>query len=656
MTTAPATWLDDRGRTLFLAEEIGRGGEGVVYAVRDAPDLCAKVYSKLPDDDRVDKLVAMVEAFRRDPTLAEWCAWPRDLLLDGMGQVRGFVMDQLHDLVPVHDLYDPEERKRQFPLLTWQDLVRAAAFCAAMFGALHNHGVVVGDVNERNVLVRPDGRLHLVDCDSFQFSIGSRVFGTGVGVPDYTPPELQGADFSSLIRTENHDRFGLAVLCFKLVFMGRHPFAGGASGEIGPAIAAYDYAYPSVAAKLRHLLPLSAVDQQAMQLFQQAFVNSETSRPDAQTWSSTLTGLAESMRPCAVETMHRIAASSRQCPWCQIETVLHYQWFAPPDPEAWISGFSPELHAAEQQRAALDTISSPAKPEWWEEPPQLSAAVQLADRAVASGPKHDVASWYLRLLSGLSAVAGAALLATESALGRYLLPAGLVAWAGGFVWGRARLRPWKARLESLRLAADAVRHAGDDWRGEAWRRGEADRKLVLQFDQYFDRYTGLEQERRRVLGHMLADTPDATVVPALQKVSLETAALPPFVDQERRSSLRIRGLYSAADMTRERLAGVPGLTNQQVEALVRWRVALEVQAGGERRPPPSDDALQALDKRMEQERQRLLSAMQGVVDARQTASREAMQVLDDTWRKAEADSVALQQQADEVWRALSQLQ
>ena len=29
-----------------------------------------------------------------------------------------------------------------------------------------------------------------------------------------------------MLRTPEHDRFGLAVLVFQLLFMGRHPFAG----------------------------------------------------------------------------------------------------------------------------------------------------------------------------------------------------------------------------------------------------------------------------------------------------------------------------------------------------------------------------------------------------------------------------------------------
>lgn len=649
-----AVYRDDSGRVLQLAEEIGRGGEGVVLALADHPDLCVKIYSKPPDDDRIEKLAAMVDAFERDPSLVEWCAWPRALLRDATGRVCGFVMDRLHDLAPVHELYDPEERKRRFPHLSWQELIQSAAFCAAMFAALHAHNVVVGDVNERNVLVRPDGRLHLVDCDSFQIRVADRVFRTGVGVPDYTPPELQGGQFGELVRSANHDRFGLAVLCFKLVFMGRHPFAGGESGEIGPAIASRDYAYPRVALRLRHLLPTSAVSDELQGLFERAFVaDGDEVRPEAERFTDALLDLSEGMRPCAVEPIHRIASTSRQCQWCQIESVLAYHWFEPPEPEAWVSGFAPQIETLDRLKIEMASISSPPKPEWWEDPPGLQLALQTADRVLASGPRHDVRAWYVRALGGLTALAGVASLATEAGAALWLAPVGAAGWLGGWWWGRQRLKPWQQALKSLHDTTYALRHAPDDWRGEAWRRGEADRKLHAQFDADAARYAQLDEERKRALGKMLADVPDKQVLAKLQQIALEHAVLPPFVDVERRSSLRIRGLHTAADLTRERLMVVPGLSNAHVEGLVRWRQATEVQLGGQRRPPPSDDALNALDRRMEQERQRLAAALAQCVEQRRAATADAVRVLDEAWQRAAVDAERLHSTGQRLWAELS---
>ena len=66
---------------------------------------------------------------------------------------------------------------------------------------------------------------------------------------EFTAPELQGKRFDQLVRTRNHDAFGLAVILFYLLFMGRHPFAGKYLGRgdlsMQAAIADYRFAYSS---------------------------------------------------------------------------------------------------------------------------------------------------------------------------------------------------------------------------------------------------------------------------------------------------------------------------------------------------------------------------------------------------------------------------
>ena len=91
--------------------------------------------------------------------------------------------------------------------------------CAAAFDAIHSKSHVIGDVNQGNVLVSQRGTVFLIDCDSFQVSAHGKLFLCEVGVPQFTPPELQGRNFRGIQRTANHDRFGLALIIFHLLFM-----------------------------------------------------------------------------------------------------------------------------------------------------------------------------------------------------------------------------------------------------------------------------------------------------------------------------------------------------------------------------------------------------------------------------------------------------
>lgn len=56
---APASLVDPKGAAVVLGAEVGRGGEGAVYDVRDQPDQVAKVYLELPGRDHAAKLAAM---------------------------------------------------------------------------------------------------------------------------------------------------------------------------------------------------------------------------------------------------------------------------------------------------------------------------------------------------------------------------------------------------------------------------------------------------------------------------------------------------------------------------------------------------------------------------------------------------------------------
>ena len=102
---------------------------------------------------------------------------------------------------------------------------------ARAFATVHAEGAVIADVNHGGILVGADARVRLIDCDFFQIIAGGRCFPCDGGVPIFTPPELQDRNLTGVIRSENHDNFGLAVMIFLVSFMGRHPFAGRYLGE-----------------------------------------------------------------------------------------------------------------------------------------------------------------------------------------------------------------------------------------------------------------------------------------------------------------------------------------------------------------------------------------------------------------------------------------
>lgn len=132
---------------------------------------------------------------------------------------------------------------------------------ARAFAVVHENGHVIGDVNHANIFVSEQATVMLIDCDSFQITTNGRRYLCEVGVSTHQPPEFQGISLRNEIRTPNHDNFGLAVIIFQMIFVGRHPFSGTYLGpgemSLEKAIKEFRFAYGASAATKMMKPPLS---------------------------------------------------------------------------------------------------------------------------------------------------------------------------------------------------------------------------------------------------------------------------------------------------------------------------------------------------------------------------------------------------------------
>src|SRR5581483_286949 len=148
--------------------------------------LVAKIYHKALAASDAAKLRIMVGLARDE--LVRVAAWPTATLHERPGgPMVGFVMRRIKDYKEIHTLYSPAHRKTSFPQADWRFLVTTAANFAAALENVHECGVVVGDVNQSNVLVSAAGLIALIDCDSFQIRSNGQNYPCKVGVPLFTP-------------------------------------------------------------------------------------------------------------------------------------------------------------------------------------------------------------------------------------------------------------------------------------------------------------------------------------------------------------------------------------------------------------------------------------------------------------------------------------
>ena len=567
------------GHWLEPGKLLGRGGEGAVHEIDGRPGFVAKVYHQPVSPDKALKLESM--ARQAHPGLLEIAAWPVDVLrVSPDGPVQGFVMPRVNGYHEIHSLYGPSHRKRTFPHADWSFLVHATRNLASAFETIHARGNVIGDVNPGNVVVSAQALVKMIDCDSFQIDTGSRLFLCEVGVPQFTAPELQGRPFHGLQRTPNHDVFGLALLCFHLLFMGRHPFAGRYRGKgdmpIERAIKEYRFAFGRQAADRLmepppHTLPFEALPQPVATLFERAFGVStpSTPRPTAREWLNALEKLNRELRACGRNTLHKYPPTAAACPWCALEKSSGTVFFAAPHPIA------PARPVAGSRDFHFETV--------WNR--ILAVAPPKTEAMPRPGPQAPTVP--TPLPAPLKRIQGLNLLKTAAIVGiasittlnwPYLiwlwLPLAFVAWS--LVRDTAVRREHQRR----RLALVAARRELTDLRA-AWQQRGTDRAFMRKLHELHvlrDRYHNLSADFQRDLQHLETNQRQQQLQAYLEGYFIDTAQIPGIYATDR-MALASYGVETAADVTADALETVPGFGQhrgrQRAAALLDWRQSLE---------------------------------------------------------------------------------
>ena len=217
--------FDAAGNRQELATALAQGGEGVVYPFKSRPDVLVKCYHSdvlrkrsQSLDAKVQAMVSMKEQFRGS------LCWPSVRVFDQAGNWRGYAMRRAKG-VTMFKLAHAMLYQRHFPGLDRRQVVSYLLDLLARLEMLHARGVMVGDYNLQNLLCSPGtSEVALIDCDSYQISAGSQLFHCPVGSPDMTAPEQQNQPFDRIVRTLDSERFSVAIVLFKCLMLGRHPY------------------------------------------------------------------------------------------------------------------------------------------------------------------------------------------------------------------------------------------------------------------------------------------------------------------------------------------------------------------------------------------------------------------------------------------------
>ena len=328
-------FLTATGHRIKLAtRSLGRGGEGAVLPVVGTPHLVAKIYHQ-PTMEHWTKLDFMVANPVPQITGHIWVTWPTDLLFTDCANpsFAGYLMPKLARAKSIFTYYNPATRQEKCPGFDYRYLVRCARNLASAFSLAHSLGHVIGDANESNVFVANDARVTLIDVDSWQIADAGRgrIFQSPVAKADFLPPELQNKNLKNHNRQPCHDNFALAVLLFKILSEGNHPFDGiyhghGDAPALEARIAAGELPFYDSSGRWSPKglsLPFNALHPRLQNLFLQAFVTGHAcpeSRPTARDWQMALTEVESALQGCQSNPRHWFWG--HQCVWCQRKNLL----------------------------------------------------------------------------------------------------------------------------------------------------------------------------------------------------------------------------------------------------------------------------------------------------------------------------------------------
>lgn len=578
--SASALFIDNR--PISLGKKIGKGGEGEVFILGDDPSHAVKLYTVKDVQSREKKIAAMVSA--EYAKHAPLIAFPLSIVRTRDGAFAGFSMRMVAEHKPLHELYAPGSRKQHFPQADYRFLVRTASNIARAVASVHRSGCVIGDLNHSGILISKKATVSLIDADSFQVTAGANSYLCRVGVPEYTPPELQGRALSEVLRTANHDAFGLAVIIFQLLFMGRHPFVGTVRrGDIPPlqeSIRDYRFVYDRNRDVGMDQPPgTPAIEDFSVSIataFESAFGrNTAQSRPTANAWIQVLDELEESLVQCSENALHYGPRIASDCPWCDMEeelgTVLFYPFIQKPgivaafDPGAngfnidavWggIQAFKIPSRSELIPRLSIPTINPSA---------EAVGARQSHDSALTSHNVHKIA----RVLVGLGAV-----------VGLFVLPKLWFLWLAVAWWGFFSERPKPSETVNGESFLQKYIQAEAAWQREIenWlqRSGYADiESLTEELTKAKNTFMSLIADERRQLDQYKAQRRERQLHAYLDTFDVQHAKIK-GIGPAKLAALASYGIDTAADASLQKLLNVPGFGPKYSRSLVEWRSKLE---------------------------------------------------------------------------------
>lgn len=331
-----------------LGSELSRGGEGTIFRIPGFPGKVAKIFHNSNLSDEYEQKLKYLRSQKQNAVISGTliASFPDELLYNADRRLCGYMMQYMPTTMNLSLVTrDSALRTKALPNLNYRGLIAIAYNLSEAIAHLHSHNIVVGDMNQNNILVNPDGTVYLIDVNSFDVTDDQGIHHPCcVGFSELLAPELQSTGFlKDKHFTKESDCFSLAIHIFHLLMQNADPFSfvptktrSASVSNISlnasnndAIIRGESVFFREVPGKeLPHWVPsLDSLPPYIVELFHRTFaydvsnaLDTIATRPTAEEWCA---GLAkfyqEPMRPCSNDPFHWYLRSHAECPLCKTQ-------------------------------------------------------------------------------------------------------------------------------------------------------------------------------------------------------------------------------------------------------------------------------------------------------------------------------------------------
>jgi hypothetical protein len=312
-------------------KKIGGRAEGNVYTLSSPlfNNKCVKIFKDSIDKNMKLKVLNYLIENNKSKDIFEQSAYPQELVYDEKGNFIGYIMRKIDYLKSLDEVYSKSDDTDNV-FARWTNRLKIAANLACLVSELHAHNLVIGDFNPTNFLVDKSGKITLIDNDSILVPI--KGVYSEVGWKEFYSPELLKDGLNPIKNyTKETDDFALAILIFKLLMNGTHPYQrteGSIITNIQQGQTPYFIDFIR-SEKPTYNVTINVLPVIIINLFKTTFCSGYSNpkkRTSADTWSLCLSRVIDQIakknikiNTCSNHPYHQFIASLNTCPWCESE-------------------------------------------------------------------------------------------------------------------------------------------------------------------------------------------------------------------------------------------------------------------------------------------------------------------------------------------------